>query len=92
MAYRELHVVEGLEDACAEAGVANAVLRGSIGSVNHAVLETGAGRTQLVDQPGLEVKPPFRHDCCLIVEMGEQRRRRPRNKHRWLLHHGCDSL
>ena len=50
-----IDLVEGLEAACAENGLAHAVLRGSIGSVNYAVLETGDGTTRLVDQPGLEI-------------------------------------
>jgi uncharacterized protein len=50
-----IDLVEGVEAACREAGIANAVLRGALGSVNHAVLESASGRRQVVDQPGLEI-------------------------------------
>lgn len=50
-----IDLTKGIERACAEAGIAEAVLRGAIGSVNHAVLDAASGRSVTVDAPGLEI-------------------------------------
>ena len=47
-------LVEGIEAFCREAQLQRAVLRGAVGSLNDAVLET-AGRQQVVKGPGLEI-------------------------------------
>ena len=47
-------LVRGVEAACAKLGIENALLRGSLGSVNHALLETVFGQ-QRVETLGLEI-------------------------------------